>query len=419
MRLTDDEKAMLNGSEGAVVAEAMDNIVQFGDAFGAERLVDIVYCNYAAEMGIYSGSVEDLVEYAARGGRVRVPTTTTTLCADLERPASTGIPRQLADLQAQVSAAHRRMGIMDTYTCTPQLIGFVPPFGSYISSAESSAIVFFNSVLGARTNRGGLFTRYSAITGKYPLMGYLLDENRKGTHYFKVKVPAGRLKTYDAWCALGFHIGAIAGSGVPVIEGIKSMRQDWLMGFCAALATSGSVTLCHISGLTPEARTSKKAFHGCVPKDVHEVSQKDIAAVYEKINTLRRGERVDFVTLGCPHYSLEQLRHVAERLKCRRVADGVRFWVCTNRWTRKQAEHSGYLKRIENYGALVVADTCPVESHMRQSTCREFGLKVPNVEAMVTDSVKMARYCGDLIGCRTALTDTDSCIRAAIAGRWK
>jgi len=417
VKLTDREKAMLKGDEGEVIAEAMDHLVQFGEAFDAERLVDIVYCHYPAEMAIYEGNVEDVVEYAGRGGVVRVPTTTTTLCADLERPLSTGIPVELADLQAKVAEAHRRMGILETYTCTPQRIGFIPPFGSYIASTESSAIIYYNSALGARTNRGGLFTRYSAITGKYPLMGYLLDENRAGTHHFKVNIPKERLTTCDAWSALGYHIGGIVGGEVPVIEGVKPQRQDFIISLGAALATSGSVTLYHIPGVTPEAHTVEEAFRGTSPERTYAVTEKDLDAVYEKMNTIRRGEEIDFVTLGCPHYNFEQLRYVAEKLRGKKIARGVRFWICTNRVTRKQAEHSGHLKAIEDAGALVVADTCPVESHMRQSTCRKYGLEVPNVRAMVTDSVKMARYVRDLIGCRTALTDVDNCIKAALTGK--
>ncbi len=408
---------MLAGAEGPVVAEALDYIVQFGEAFDAPRLVDIAYCHYPAEMAIYEGQVEGLCEYAERGGRVRVPTTTSTLCCDLERTESTGIPAKLAALQSKVEAAHRSMGIMETYTCTPQHLGFIPPFGSLNALVESSAIVYYNSVLGARTNRGGLFTRYSAITGKYPLMGYLLDENRRGTHLFHVEIPAERLASYDAWCALGFHIGSVVGSGVPVISGVHPVRQDWLLGLGAALATSGSVTLFHIPGVTPEARSVVDAFQGEKPQEEHRVTVGDLGAVYEKLNTIAPGNAIDFVTLGCPHYTLEQLRILAGMLSGRRVADGVRFWVCTNRMTRSQAKHSGYVQAIEDAGALVVADTCPVESHLRASTCREHGLSVPNVQAMVTDSAKMARYVGDLIGCRTALAGIEQCVASALSGR--
>jgi predicted aconitase len=419
VQLTPEEQAMLDGEYGPVVQEAIDYIVQFGEAFGAERLVDLTYCHYPAEMAIYEGSVEDLVTYAARGGHVCVPTTTSTLCCDLERPDSTGIPMELYELQAQAEQAHRRLGIMETYTCTPQQLGFVPPLGSMNALVESSAIIYYNSVLGARTNRGGLLTRYSAICGKYPLMGYLLDENRRGTHLFNVDIETERLVGCDAWSALGFHIGALVGSEVPVINGVKPDRQEWLISLGAALATSGSVTLYHIPGVTPEARSVEEALHGRDPKETHKVTLADLNAVYDKMSSLPKGNPVDFVTLGCPHYNLEQLRAAAAILDGKRVAEGVRFWVCTNRMTREQTKYSGYVKTIEDAGALVVADTCPVESHMRQSTCREYGLKVPNVEAMVTDSTKMARYVGDLIGCKTVLASFDECISCALSGRWQ
>jgi len=275
-------------------------------------------------------------------------------------------------------------------------------------------------VLGARTNRGGLLTRYSAVCGKYPLMGYLLTANRRGTHLFNIDVPPQRLSTCDGWSALGFHVGGLVGSAVPVLAGLPpQIRQEWLISLGAALATSGAVTLFHIPGQTPEARTLEEAFQGGQPEAVYTVTERDLDAVYEKMRTIPRGAAVDFVTLGCPHYNLEQLRVVAELLRGRRVAGGVRCWVCTNRMTRAAAASAGYVQAIEQAGALVVADTCPVESHMRASTCREYGLAVPNVTAMVTDSVKMARYVGDLIGCNTALTDVDGCIAAGLSGRWQ
>jgi predicted aconitase len=248
-------------------------------------------------------------------------------------------------------------------------------------------------------------------------MGYLLDENRRGTHRFAVKVPEERLRSYDAWCALGYHIGEIVGSEVPVVEGVGRAEHEWLIGFGAALATAGSVTLFHVVGVTPEAPTVGAAFQGDVPGEVHEVTEADLDAVNERFNTVPPGAPVDFVTLGCPHYSLAQLEWVAEQLRGKHVAEGVRFWVNTNRITRREAEESGALHDIEEAGALVVADTCAVESHMRQSTCREHGLPVPNVQALVTDSVKMARYVGDLIGCRTAFVGREACIEAALSGR--
>jgi predicted aconitase len=424
MNLTDTEKRMLAGEiplagSAAAVAKAMDYLVQFGEAFGAERFVDVIYAHYPAEMSIYRGNVEDAIEYAETGARVCIPTTSSTLACDLEQWRDYGCPAAIYDLQQQVVPAHRKLGILGTYTCTPQLLGFVPPKGSFIITVESSAIIYYNSVLGARTNRGGLFTRYSAVTGKYPLTGYLLDENRRGTHLFKLRLERDDLRENSDFSALGFHVGAIVGSEVPVFDSLPAgTTQDNLIALGAALATSGSVTLFHAPPHTAEARTVAEAFHDQPPKETHTVTRAELRAAFDKLTTIAPGGPVDFVTLGCPHYSLEQLRWVAEWLAARNahVHAGVRLWVCTNRMTRRAAEWEGITQVIESAGGRVICDTCPVESHMRISTCKEHGLATPQVHAMVTDSCKMARYVGDLIGCNTALRGRQECLRAAVAG---
>ena len=417
MRLNEEEQAMLDGKYGDAVAIAIDYIIQLGEAFDAPRLVDIVYCHYPAEMSIYKGNVEEAVAYAATGASVRVPTTSSTLAVDVEKENITAAPAELISLQKKIVDAHRSLGILETFTCTPQHLGFIPPFGSYTALVESSAIIYYNSVLGVRSNRGGLLTRYSAVCGKYPLMGYLLNENRRGTHLFNVHIPDENMQSSDAWSALGFHIGKIVGSEVPVINGIHTFSQENLLSLGATLATSGSVTLFHMIGVTPEAPTLEAAFQWRIPCETHEVTLADLQKVYHEQNNIRINEPIDFVTLGCPHYTLTQLQYAASKLAGRKIASGVRFWICTNRMTRKQAEYSGFVDTIEKSGAKVVADTYPVESHMRQSTCREYGLAVPNIKAMVCNSGKMLRYVGDLIGCKVALTDVDSCIESAISGK--
>lgn len=419
MRLTDDEKRMLEGSRGPHVAKAMDFVISFGDAFDAEKLVDIQYVHYPAEMAIYRGSVEEACEYAEGGPQVCVPTTSSTLACDLDRPGHRGLPAGLYELQARIVAAHKAMGVLGTYTCTPQFNGFVPPKGANIVSVESSAIVWFNSILGARTNRGGFLTRYSAVCGKYPLMGYLLDDNRKGTHLFRLDLAPSDMRNSVDFSALGFHIGAITGSGVPVIDGLIHARQCDLLALGAALATSGSVTLFHAPPYTAEAATVEAAFGDRLPESEHLVTRADLDAVKGRLTNVLAGQPIDFVTLGCPHYTLSELWELSVRLSARggRVADGVEFQVCTNRFTREAARQLGILEPIERAGAVVLVDSCPVESHMRISTCNEWGLAVPQVDAMVTDSAKMARYVGDLIGCRTALVPLDACIEAAMTGK--
>ena len=414
--ITKEEERTLEGEYGDSRADAMEYIVKFGDAFDAEKLLDIVYVHYPAEMGIYKGSVEDLVEYAKKGPRVSVPTTSSTLCMDLDQWEDMGVPRPLAELQMEVVEPHREMGVMGTYTCTPYLLGFVPPKNSYIASVESSAVIYFNSMLGAWTNRGGIFTRFSAVCGKYPEMGYMRKENRKGTHLFDIDVEKDDLSNFLDYNLLGIHVGSIVGSEVPVMDGILPKKQENIIGMGATLATSGSVSLYHIPGITAEARTLEDAFQGDVPVERCTVSYEDLEAAREQVSTIDGG-KVDFVLLGCPHYNLEQLREVAGMLEGKKIARGVKLWVCTNRMTKQAAKWQGYVQVIEAAGGRVVCDSCPVESHMRTSTCQKYGLKTPYIEAMATESGKMARYVKDLIGCETVLVDRKECIRAAINGK--
>jgi predicted aconitase len=425
MNLTREEEAMLNGAHGEVVAEAMDYLVQFGDAFDAERMVDVVYCHHPAEMAIYRGEIDEICELADRGARVAVPTTSSTLCYDLDQPEATGIPEELAGDQRRVVEPHRCMGIAATYTCTPYLLGYIPPKGAYIATVESSAIIYYNSVLGCRTNRGGTFTRYSAITGKYPYMGYLLDENRRGTHRVRVEVPPEGLQCPLDFSLLGFCVGEVVGSEVPVFDvhdpagyGTAFARQENLIALGAALATSGSVTVYHIPGVTAEMKTVQEAFGGQAPREEMVVTREELDRVRLDLTTAIDDE-VDFVLLGCPHYNLEQLRVVAGLLDGKRVHENVRFWICTPRMIKLAAAWDGYLAPIERAGAKVIADTCAVESHMRMSTCVEYGLPVPQINTMVTDSTKQARYVKDLIGCRTVLADMEACVTAAMEGRWR
>jgi len=336
---------------------------------------------------------------------------------DIDQWKEMGVPEELAELQMEVIEPHREMGALGTYTCTPYLLGFIPPKNSYVATVESSAVIYYNSMLGAWSNRGGLFTKYSAVTGKYPEMGYMLRENRKGTHLFNIDIEKEKLENFTDYNLLGIHIGEIVGSEVPVMHGISTHKQENLIGMGATLATSGSVSLYHIPGITAEARTLSEALQGDVPQEIYWVSPDDLDTAREKVSTMDGGE-VDFVLLGCPHYDLDQLREVAEMLTGKKVKKGVELWVCTNRMTKRAAEWQGYVQIIESAGGRVVCDSCPVESHMRNSTCKQYGLPVPYIEAMATESGKMARYVKDLIGCETLLVDRKKCIEAAIKGKW-
>jgi len=413
MYLSDEEIKMKDGEYGLVTARAMDYLVKLGEACDAESLVDIGYAHVDPGVAYHHIDIDEIIELADLGARVAVPTSTTQHCIDMEQWTEMGVPKELAQRQLSILPAHQKMGVAGTYSCTPYLIGYLPPKGTHIASIESSAVIFFNSVLGARSNRDGPFAIYAALVGKYPACGYHLTENRKATHHFRVDTKITGPTDYGA---LGFHIGGLVGDGVPVITGLAQPRQEELIAMGAAMATSGQVALYHIPGVTAECRILQDVLDRHHSRSEFSVGAKEIQGVYERLYTADRID-VDFVDLGCPHYTLDQIRKVAALIGGQRVHKNVKFWVFTSRSIKAIADRMGYSKAIKDAGGLVVCDCCGTSSHLRQTVCREYKLPVPSVRITMTDSVKQCKYANDSIGSKTILANVEDCIEAAFTGK--
>ena len=416
MKLTDLEKAMTDGAHGEAKRRAMDGLVQLGDAFGAYDMVEIGYAHIHAGMAMYAKDVELMEELADIGARVAVPSTSNIANADMANWRATETPENLARLQQRAEAAHGSLGSACTFTCTPYHTGTWPLWNTHMTSIESTVTIFYNSVVGAKSNRDGFFAVYAALTGRYPRFGYHLDENRVGTH--RVVVEADIQCPTDLSCA-GFAIGRAVGSGVPVITGLKQrpgLIELDAMG--SALATSGGVALYIIPGLTPPFADEHAAFAGRKFDDVV-IRNADIEAVYEEFRG-PVGAAVDIVNVGCPHATFDRIRDVAGSLAGRKIHDGVRFWLTTSRAVRSMATQSGYVQTIEKAGGVVIADTCPMSCHIARTTSPDADLNFTPapVASVVVDSSKQAKYVRDVVGCPTWLTGTNEAIETAITGRF-
>jgi predicted aconitase len=415
MQLTDQEMRFLDGDAGEIKALAMSYLVKLGNAFDGKKMVDIVYAHMSSGSAIREGEIDYLEELADKSARVVVPTSSEVIPVDLRDPEAVGAPESIVAEHRRLLEIQKRMGIASTYTCVPFTQGYVPAKGTYIASMETAAIIYFNSVLGAKTNRCGYFVLYAALTGKYPKIGYLLDENRKGTHLVSIEADLNGTTDYGA---AGYYVGAIVGSGVPVFEGICQPRQEELMVLGSALATSGTVAMYHITGVTPEAPTTEGAFGGTAPPEKIRVTAKEINEVYEKLNTAK-DSAVDFVYLGCPQYTVDQIRIAAELLEGRKVHGNTTFWVGTNRMAFALAERMGYHDTIKRAGGVLVCDTCPMLSFLRRDCLEKRGISGPAFKTMLTDSPKQAKYANNTIGCDIILDKTEACIDAAVTGKWR
>jgi predicted aconitase len=415
MKLNDQEQRILDGREGEIKAMAMSYLVKLGNAFEGREMVDIHYAHMSSGSALREGEIDYLQELADKGAKVIVPTTSEVIPVDLRNPEAIKVPADLVEEHRRLQLIQRRMGIISTYTCVPFTQGYVPAKGTYIASMESAAIIYFNSVLGAKTNRCGYFVLYAALVGKYPKIGYLLDENRKGTHLVKVEA---KLRSTTDFGALGYHVGSLVGSGVPVFEGLFQPRQEQLMLLGAALATAGTVAIFHIPGVTPEAPSTAAVYDKTADSDVIIVTDRDIRSIYEKLH-VAKSSTPDFVFLGCPQYTVEQIRRVAELIEGRRVHENTTLWVGTNRMAFAMAERMGYLETIQKAGGVLVCDTCPMLSFLRLDARSKRGMAGPYFKTMLTDSPKQAKYARDTMGCDIILDRIEACVEAAVKGRWE
>jgi predicted aconitase len=316
------------------------------------------------------------------------------------------------ELQRDAESFYGRHGVNILATCTPYQVGNLPTFGEHCAWMESSAVIYANSVLGARTNCEGIAsTGAASLTGKIPCAGNHLDRNRRGTHLVAVD-PTARVTTFQDWGMLGYFAGGIAGEGHPVITGGHA-RPDLtdLKHFGAAAATSGGVELYHIPGVTPEAPTVAAAFGGQPPPgtEAYAYGPAERRHVYETLNEIGDREDVDFVLLGCPHASVDQVRQVAQALDGRRLGAGTELWIMVPRALREIADRSGYTAVIQQAGGKVLTDSCPAMSRTAPAGTRVFA----------TDSAKQVHYLPAILDIEAWFGTTQECVDAAVTGRWR
>ena len=416
MRLSDRDRAFLNGDEGDAARQAMEALVQLGEAFDAPDMVDIGYAHVHAGMAMYLDDVGLIEDLADRGAKMRVPVSTNIANADMGNWQDTGAPESLAKLQSRAEAAHRAMGSATSFTCTPYWAGHWPTFNMHIASIESGVTVFSNSVLGARANRDGFFAVYAGLTGRYPRFGLHLNENRKPTHHVRVRARAHGTADFTA---LGYAIGREVQNGVPLLSGLPVRPNlDELDALGVGMATSGGVAMFVLPGVTPP--WDEDADIAALKLPAVDIGDEDIDTVYGEFCT---GDEAgfEFVHLGCPHASFEELKYYAELLKGKRIADGVQCWITTNRTVRQMARDSGLLAPILASGAKVISDTCPISCHFAR-TCSpdpKLGVAPPEIRTILVDSAKQAHYVRDMIQCPTLFTTSERAVESAIDGRFQ
>jgi predicted aconitase len=406
--LTDEEQAMLAGADGPGAALAMRIVTAVAEVMNAPRLLEISGAHidsvvYYGQAGLDFG--ERLVEL---GARVRVPTTLNIGLIDLLHPELVHLEPGVADNARRQMEAYRKLGGRPTYTCAPyQLADARPPLGAQVAWAESNAIVFCNSVLGARTNRYGDFIdAAAAVTGRAPDAGLHRTENRRARVVYDVSGLSAALLASDVlYQVLGLVVGADTGEEIPAIVGLPpTTSEDRLKAIGSSAASSGAVAMFHAVGVTPEAATLADALQGERPLREVVVTADQLRAARDRLGTARPGAPIAGVCVGTPHASVAEMERILEVLAGRRVS--VPLYVNTGRTILAGLEERGLAGALRDAGVVIVVDTCtyvtPIVRAIR-------GL-------IMTSSGKWAYYAPGNIGVEVAFGGFDECVESAARG---
>jgi predicted aconitase/predicted aconitase with swiveling domain len=401
--LTDDDRAMLEGRDGIAVRQAMRIIVAMAAQQGASALVDVTQghidgCIYASPANLtFAEKMADM------GGKVRVPSTMNAISVDKANWRAQGVPEDFGDPAARLADAYVRMGCKPTFTCSPYLLDSAPNAGESIAWAESNAVIFANTVLGARTAKHPDFLDLCiAMTGRAPLSGVYLEENRRPQRIVDVALPAGIDDAF--WPLVGYLAGKAASDCIPLLRGLGAAKpsRDDLKALCAAFGTTSASPMLHIEGATPEA--------GLAPLETAEtvtISLQDMAAGWSLLN--EGPEEVQLVAIGSPHASLEECRALAAVFNGRKRRADVAVIVTAGQQVIDAAGQDGTLQSLKESGVQVLPDLCwcSISEPVFPTKAR----------ALMTNSGKYAHYGPGLSGRAVRFGSLADCVESALTGR--
>ncbi|MFA5621387.1 MAG: aconitase X catalytic domain-containing protein [Thermovirgaceae bacterium] len=418
-KLTDREKSILDGREGPLKRVALQFIVNYAKVLGAERLCDVTKAHLFAGAHHYmdacaSDDIDEVISEMLLCSPERVSLDCFACYAqadvgptDPARWQELGVSPERHVKNRKILEKYTKAGLYPMATCTPYLSGFLPRMGEHYVSTESHAVTLMNSLWGACANADGIEAAYcSAVCGKTPLWGNHIMSNRRGTHHFRVEFTPQDVMEWDL---LGYVVGSRTPThSIPVLSGDLGTPGVVELKSCfASMATTGGAELCHIVGVTPEAPDFDRAFGSRKAAVEDAITFGDI----EKAADLfaGSGEAVDYVSLGCPHYSIDQVRDVAALLEGREVHGDTALWIWTSPAVRELADRAGYSRTIELSGARLVTSSCPLVSETWPR----------DASALVFDSLKQAHYIRPETKSTVLFGSMAQCVDAAVAGRWE
>ncbi|VDC33582.1 cis-3-hydroxy-L-proline dehydratase [Pseudogemmobacter humi] len=398
LELTEADRAMLNGAEGEATRQAMRIIVAMAANQGAARLIDVTQahidgCIYASPANLtFAEKMADL------GAKVRVPTTMNAISVDRENWQAQGVPPSFGGPAARLADAYVRMGCRNSFTCSPYLLDTAPAEGETIAWAESNAVIYANTVLGARTAKHPDFLDLCiAVTGRAPLAGVYLDEHRRAARVIDIGMPEGADDAF--WPLIGWLAGRASPDRIPLLRGLAQAAPDpeALKALCAAFGTTSAAPMLHVEGVTPEAHLIREdADHARITRD-------DMAEAWRILN--EGPEEVELIAIGSPHASHQECRAFAGLLAGPVAIPTI---ITAGRQVIAGLRADGTLARLEQFGVQVLPDLCwcSISEPVFPTATR----------ALMTNSGKYAHYGPGLSGRALRFGSLADCARTALSG---
>lgn len=391
MKLSRTEKLMLQGHYGEACRKALELMIAIAESYGYGRLIRIkgAHISGVSYKNIGDSGLEYIKDLVKSGAKVRVKTTTNPCGFDLDRPWLFGVDEEFFKKQLEIVKLFEAMGARPSLTCAPYYIDNRPRRGDHIAWAESSAVIYANSVIGAYTNReSGPSALAAAITGRSALTRDHSDDRGPS---IVVDVVA-RVSDYLDWSLLGFVVGKLVPDEVPLLK-IKfaAFSNDKLKCLCAGLGASSATSIFWLANEKYETKCSVKRTS---------VTRKELKEVGDKWS-LTRDPALIFI--GCPHCSLREVKEIARELQGRRVKEDVKLFISTSRSVYAMASKLGLLDVLERAGAHLIKDTCLIVSP----------IKLSKNDVVLTDSAKTAYYAETMTNAMVAVGSRRECLKIA------
>ena len=402
IHLSNSDKKMLAGVNGEATKIAMEVLCLMAAAQNADKLIDVSRGHIDGCILAHDANLHFAEKMLDMGANVIIPTTINAISVDRENWKSQGVAPDLGGRASRLADAYVKMGAYPTFTCAPYLLDEKPSKGEVIGWSESNAVIYANSVIGARTQKHpDYLDLFIAMTGRTPHTGVYLEKNRQPVCEIQVALPSN----FDdaIWPMIGWLAGHKSPNGIPVLNGLEDIliSNDDLKALCAAFGTTSAAPMIHIKGHTPESELQSA-------KDVKytTIMPIDLLNLWQNFNT--GNNKIDLVAIGSPHASTSECLKFLELLEENNERVTVPTILTIGRETLSNLDHQGSLNKLSKLGVQVIPDIC-----WCSITEPVFP---PKAKSLLTNSGKYAHYGEGLTGRNVRFGSLSDCALAAMIG---